>query len=640
MSTRELYARLRTGLHAYRQLGPRRGSAAVARRSAQAARSRLRRAQLERKPVRVSEAEVRAALGGRDVAEVLRAAQDAMPCVRRWRAELETISPELRQDLLRRAEDLLAHRFDLLGSGPADLGAEIDWARDFKTGRAWPQHHISKIRVSYPDSSDIKVPWELSRCQHLPLLAAANVVTGDERYLDEIGAQLQGWIVRNPVEFGVNWACTMDVAIRAVNWVATLALCDDRAIRVRWLDEVLASLLLHARFIRSHLEYSDARGNHYLADVVGLLVTASLFSGSQEGRAWADWATRELARELRHQVRADGCQHEASTSYHRLVTELFIVGADAADALMPAALDPGVRAAIDRMLGFVADYARPDALAPQIGDADDGRLLPLGDYGSSDQRSHLHLFRQADRPYARSTVSAAYREGGFYFMRAGDLYAAIRCGDVGIYGRGCHAHNDLLAFELCCGATPLVLDPGSYLYTADPAARNRFRSTAVHSTLQIDGAEQNEIRDDRLFAMVDRARAEVLTWEVGRAGTVFRGRHHGFESLAAPATHTRTLRLYAGALEITDEVDSDAGHDLTWAFPLAPADVAATADGAVARFAGVTLTIIANGISAEIEQGWISPSYGQRFSAPLVRLRARSEPGTYRATIQLAIDRG
>ena len=131
------------------------------------------------------------------------------------------------------------------------------------------------------------------------------------------------------------------------------------------------------------------------------------------------------------------------------------------------------------MLRFVADYTRPDGLAPQVGDADDGRYLPLGDYGRLDPRSHLHLFTQAQRPYSAPSEHAAYPDGGYWVMRAGDLYALVRCGDVGVGGLGSHAHNDALSFELACGAQPLIIDPGSYLYTADPRERDRFRSHRV-----------------------------------------------------------------------------------------------------------------------------------------------------------------
>lgn len=225
-------------------------------------------------------------------------------------------------------------------------------------------------------------------------------------------------------------------------------------------------------------------------------------------------------------------------------------------------------------------------------------------------------------------------------MRAGDLYAAVRCGDVGIYGRGCHAHNDLLAFELSFGARPVVVDPGAYLYTADPTARNGFRSTGVHSTLQIDGAEQNEIRKDRLFAMLDRASPAVLGWEAGEALTTLTGRHRGFQALAAPATHTRTLTLDAGrdCLEILDRVDSVASHELSWVFPLEAEHVELLPTGsAIARFADLELRIDAEGLTAEVMTGWVSASYGERHPVPVLRLSGNSQPGRHEVRIVLAV---
>ena len=283
----------------------------------QPAHGRKRDLTLRRRPLRTSADERTRALGGREPVAALAAAAGALPTVERWAAELETLDGTERAAVLDRASHVLEHRFDLLGSGPTDLGADIDWLQDFKSGRRWPLDHGSRIVISYPDQSDIKVPWELSRCQHLPLPAAAYRMTEEPRFIDEVGAQLISWIHANPVEFGVNWACTMDVAIRGANWVAALALAGPVLSSVSWIDEVIGSLLLHSRFIRSHLESGSARGNHYLADVVGLLVISAVFCGSDEGRGWALWGTHELGLEMRHQVRADGCDHEASTAYHR-----------------------------------------------------------------------------------------------------------------------------------------------------------------------------------------------------------------------------------------------------------------------------------------------------------------------------------
>ena len=594
-------------------------------------RAAARAWRLQRRPLRVSPEELARALGGLEPRAALRGpVLRAMPTVGRFERALESLDAGDRADLLRRADALLAHSFDLLGSGPTDLGPRIDWHADFKTGRRWPLTHYLWVPIVYPDSSDIKVPWELSRCQHVPLLAAAHRVTGDRRHLDEIGRQLEHWIVHNPVEFGPNWACTMDVAIRAANWTAALTMVADAARDEPWFEPVIGSLLLHGRFIRAHLEWAPVRGNHYLADVVGLLAIAALFSAGPEGRAWGEWAAGELISEMEHQVHPDGCDHEASIAYHRLVCELFICGTQAADAIAPQPLPGWYRERLGRMLQFVADYTRPDGLAPQLGDADDGRYLPLADYGRRDPRSHVHLFEQADKGVRSPRGHVAYHDGGYFVMRNGDAYAILRCGDTGLRGHGGHSHNDQLSFELTLGGQPMVIDPGAYLYTADPVARNLFRSTAFHSTLQIGGAEQNELQPDQLFSLPDRSRAELITWEHEDGRAVFEGRQHGFAALDPPATHTRRVEFNgeAGTMVIRDWVQSAGSHALQWTFPLAACRVLKHAGGVVAEFEGGRLQIAADGVEFAVEEGWYSPSYGRRVRTPFVRARKRGAPPT------------
>ena len=52
---------------------------------------------------------------------------------------------------------------------------------------------------------DVKVPWELSRFQHLNILGQAYVLTRDNKYAEEFADQITDWIKNNPVCFGVNW---------------------------------------------------------------------------------------------------------------------------------------------------------------------------------------------------------------------------------------------------------------------------------------------------------------------------------------------------------------------------------------------------------------------------------------------------
>ena len=636
---------LADNLAKWRREGPVRGSAKVARLAARRGRAGLRAAQLTRRPLTVSPTELHAALGGKDPAAVLRGrVLAALPTVARYERALATLDDAGRTSVIQRADRIRAHEFDLLGSGPTALGTEIDWRRDFKSGRVWPAVHISRFVRVYPDKSDVKVPWELSRFQHLPLLAAAQRLTGEQVYLDEIVAQLDSWIAANPVEIGPNWGCTMDVAIRAANWIAALAMCAEAARHEPWFERALGSLLLHGRFIRSHPEYGEVRGNHYLSDVAGLLVVAALFADGAEGRGWLTWAAAELEAEMDHQVHSDGADHEASIPYHRLVAELFVCGGAVVAALVPGRPSATFRERLGLMLDLVADYTRPDGLAPQLGDADDGRFLPLGDYGAADFRSHRHLFRQADSEPSPGTGSRStgYPEGGLYVMQAndGDLWAIARAGDTGMRGRGGHAHNDQLSFELAAFGVPLVVDPGAYLYTAAPLERNRFRSTAFHSTLQLDGVEQNELDSTYLFSLPDRTRTEVLSWEPEPPAPRLVARHHGYASLPEPTVHGRSLTLSGAELAVEDEVDSPGAHDLLWTFPLAAGEPELQGDACAVEIGGVRLRIEAPaGVRLRIDEGWLSPSYGVRHPAPFLRGSARSRPGRSGWRWRLVVER-
>ena len=50
-----------------------------------------------------------------------------------------------------------------------------------------------------PGRADIKLPWELARCQHWPLLGQAYRLTGDDRFALEIARELRDFMEANPI---------------------------------------------------------------------------------------------------------------------------------------------------------------------------------------------------------------------------------------------------------------------------------------------------------------------------------------------------------------------------------------------------------------------------------------------------------
>ncbi len=574
--------------------------------------------------------------------------------------------PERRARILAAAGEICAHRFDLLGSGPKDLGPRLPWHADFKAGRSWDARGYyedlrSRLERSFGQGADVKVPWELSRFQHLPVLGQALWITGEKRYYQEFRAEILDWIAENRPGRGVNWTCTMDVAIRAVNWVWAWAYFRPEILADRPLASAfLRSLFVHGRFVAANLENGvPVTSNHYFADLVGLLFLGTLFRGAPEADAWKGMAVTEIVRENERQTLPDGVDFEASTSYHRLMTEMALT---ALVLLERSGFRlPELRGRVRRMIEYVAHYTKPDGLAPQIGDNDDGRLQILGER-DADRRDHRHLLavagcafdddalftlaggrweeaywlfgedcagRLARRgPAARVIVTGRhFPSAGSVVLRHGDLYAFVDAGPVGLEGLGAHAHNDTLAVEIQACGRDLIVDPGSGCYTPDLDLRDRFRSTAFHNTVRVDGEEINPL-PGKPFVLPGVDRPHVTRFESRAGFDLVDARHHGYTRLADPVVHRRIVLLNKKTRRfiIEDRLEGRARHRIEWFFHLAPRSRPLDArTGTPRRFIAQDVEFeiaplsLPEGTRAFLEEGLFSAGYGKMERAPVLR---------------------
>src|SRR6185436_9454251 len=168
--------------------------------------------------------------------------------------------------------------------------------------------------------------------------------------------------------------------------------------------------------------------------------------------------------------------------------------------------------------------------------------------------------------------SRAYRDAGLYIMRQHDLYLSLTTSDAGLNGRGSHGHNDALSIEVCIGHRAFIVDPGSYVYTADLTQRHLFRSTAYHSTARIDGEEQNTTLKDVPFVIGNEARPRVIEWTSTATQDRIVAEHAGYLRLASPVTHRRTIVF--DKVEkywlIEDEFLGEGDHECEIRFHFAP----------------------------------------------------------------------
>jgi len=293
----------------------------------------------------------------------------------------------------------------------------IDWHLDFKSGYRWCENVRSgSIRYGHKAGVDIKVPWELARLQHLPTLALAGLNSDEGNFRLEFENQVLDFIAANPPGWGVNWVCTMDVAIRAANMVLAYALfsTERRPFEKPFHGEFVASMRAHGRHIVRNLEWDQKfHGNHYLANIAGLTFIAAFLPSDLETDTWLAFSIQQLMVETDVQFLDDGSNFEASTSYHRLSAELVVYATSvilglpesrqtSVNNISPASwphapkLRPGAAdwhdqfgpfsmrhfARLRKMAAFSMAVTKPQGDVLQIGDNDDGRFFKF--YKSGD----------------------------------------------------------------------------------------------------------------------------------------------------------------------------------------------------------------------------------------------------------------
>lgn len=468
--------------------------------------------------------------------------------------------------------DLLSHFrqkkrigfFDCLNPSPlavARVSPELEWRRDPRSNYLWPLDYHRDLTLQRSDGSDVRVLWELNRLGHLLQL--------DDPL--EFVNQLRSWHAQNPYGRGPNWSCAMEVALRAINILAAFErLRPSPTFDEEALIFVLRLLREHGLFIGYNLEFSYiATSNHYLSDVAGLLWLSVMLPELEDAEAWSDLALPAMLREMDKQIHADGSDYEASTGYHRFVLELFLYSFMLCRE-HKIEIEQKYWRKLHQMLAYVKAYLRPDGFAPLIGDTDGGQVLPFERHRADDHAYVLDIgaevFNDPSLKFPEEN-SQAFRDAGIYIMRSGDCYLCFNASGVGINGRGSHGHNDALSIEVSARGRAFIVDGGTYVYTGDLKMRHAFRSTAYHSTVRIDGQEQNTTEVNTPFVIGNEAQPRVLEWQSNENYDKVVAEHYGYRRLASPVIHRRTVTFNKGESSwlVEDEFVGDGEHEFeTW----------------------------------------------------------------------------
>jgi Heparinase II/III-like protein/Heparinase II/III N-terminus len=579
--------------------------------------------------------------------------------------------------LIAAADRLLKGEWEVLGSVRTDL-ERPDWFHDPVTGRRSAPDAYA-FSIDQRDESavgNIKQVWEVSRLQHLTLLAAAWYLTGTDAYAERVAEQLTSWWRENPFLSGINWTSGIELGVRLINFAWIRRLLDDwppAADLFEHNDLALRQLRWHQEYLAAFESKGSSANNHVIAEAAGQLAASCAFPWFPESGRWRRNSLALLERELDRNTFPSGVNRELASDYHGFVAELgFFAAIEASAAGTPVSGSTWklLCAMADVMAALVDDRVRP----PRQGDSDEGRVVLLDPPEHNRWPALLSLgaalfgglgWWPSVAPGVASVLAGAltgaltgerrevggrpsrrpdrFPDAGISIFRTDsgstpEIWLRLDGGPHGFLSIAAHAHADALSVEVRCGGIDILADPGTYCYHGEPEWRKYFQSTIGHNTAEIDGQWQS-VRGGPFLWLRHAAGREIA---VADEGTVARwtGAHDGYARLRPPATHTRSVRFdrAARSIEFSDEVKGG-GHDVRLAFHLGP-DVHAELAGSVATLAwstgsgqGTARLALPGELSWKLHRaetdpvlGWYSAGLGSRVPAGTLLGTGRSTP--------------
>jgi hypothetical protein len=397
----------------------------------------------------------------------------------------------------------------------------------------------------------------------------------------------------NPFHRGINWASALEVAFRALAWIWIDQLAGRNmpaGFRARWLH----MLYLHGCHLANNLSFYFSPNNHLVGEALALHALGLYFSGLPRAKRWEQQGAQVMRQQMERQIRADGSSFEQSTYYQGYLLDMFRLHAILAR--------PGAEylAKLDRMAEFLRAVTGPSGIPPMLGD-DDGGRLPLG---------------PIERPGgAGKWESKLFPDAGLAVMTHGTAHAVVDVGPFGAMHSG-HSHSDTLSLVLRSGACEILIDPGTYTYTGEPEWRDWFRSSAAHNTIRIDGRDQAVMAGP--FRWTSQPEVALLHWRTDSERDLLEAecRYAGF-------THRRRVEFQKpDVFLITDDVSGPPGlHEVEQFWHL----------GSMEARSKLILPE-----DAELTESWRSLVFGQKHSAPMLRVRRRTTlPVRLEARIEL-----
>lgn len=468
--------------------------------------------------------------------------------------------------LINKIENFLKVDFSVFGK-QLNLMEEINWHKC--TIGTWPSEKYSHdISFKNQDNTgDIRFTWEINRHQFFPYMAIIYKQTKDTIVLKQLKKHFYDWIKANPFLKGVNWSSSMEIAIRAYQWLLVYAILKDD-VEEEFLKDLLTASIHSIEYVMNNLSLYSSANNHLILEAAISSIIGYCVEPLYE-QNWFEKGYKILEEQIPLQVFEDGVNKEQAVHYHAFVLDMML---QYNFFLRKINKMPLHERYLYNMSVFLGSLALGGEIT-EIGDSDDAKILNLTNY----ENYYTYLLQLASVYFKEKFISFSsadpqvkmiagqlyvdinkeyqykefmiFKDGGYAVLNHKNTFLIFDSGPLGFGSIAAHGHADALSIVLYYKQKPIFVDPGTYIYNVEQEWRDYFRKTSSHNTLTHKGLDQSVMKGPFLWSK--KTNAKFLDIGENEDLVFMVGAHAGY----SPHIHKRAI-TYLKAYNLTIIADS------------------------------------------------------------------------------------
>ena len=477
--------------------------------------------------------------------------------------------------------------------------------------------------------------WVMNRTHWFTLLSSLYHLTGKVEYAEKVLSDMENWIDTCPLGPLPDENTTKEEMDKIRRFFSGLTPWRSLEVGIRMFDSwnsaydrllhtELMTPALHSKIAYSFYEHAlvlremsprywpNADHNHYLHEMLGLLLISCIFPDFKESDAWREFAIHELGRCAKAQFTEDGGQVEGSPNYHNGCLSMFFSLAEVARKF-DLTLPDNILDVCSRATDYAIATIGPDGIIAPFGDTGYLTIGPnlicryykcFGELGPVEKLFAIHptsdpdVIPEDEQAKAREYAATAPAEDNHqrqldqYFARTGwtreSSAFAFMCHSPVYNG---HSQIDPMTFILYLKGDPIVVDPSYFTYR-ECDERKLFKSPEYHACLTFDNKHPYEYLSRWGFGPQKEGKIRSSY----RLPGVFAAdaSHHGYD----PDYHKRLCALVGDdVFFVADDVANITKTDVRLYFHMD--DPTVKIQGRVAKSDRITV-LLPNGVVSEV----------------------------------------